>query len=305
VLDSQRRLAALPERWANIGILFGSQAFGAVLNTGAFAIMSAVVADDAGPARRRSAALASLRGMNIAVLWSPFFVGFAVANTYLPAVQLWQIMPLGIVLVGCGLMLALLLFARPLTLSAAAAALSCLRPILLPMALAAGSVIGCSALTGISTLAAVLLIMPLLCALQMLRQPATLRAIMHETYSGMGRMGDDLLVIAVAMILGTVSESSPLIARQVVPLLGAWLTPERVIPVVIMLMFGGGLLGLHPMTCPAEVCTSAPAGRRRENENPFPPPVCWINAASRRVWKMPALSRPISSVIGSTKHAAS
>ena len=33
-------------------------------------------------------------------------------------------------------------------------------------------------------------------------------------------------------------------------------------------------------------------GRKRENENPFPPPVCWINAASRRVWKMPALSRP-------------
>jgi hypothetical protein len=33
----------------------------------------------------------------------------------------------------------------------------------------------------------------------------------------------------------------------VVPLLGAWLAPALVIPVVIMLMFGGGVLGLHPM----------------------------------------------------------
>jgi hypothetical protein len=209
--------------------------------------MSAVLGDAAAQPRRRSAALASLRGMNIAVMWSPFFVGFAVANTYLPAVQLWQIMPLGLLLVGCGLTLALLLFARPLTLSAVSAALSCLRPILLPIGLAAGAVIVCSSLTSLSTLAAVLLIMPLLCLLQMVRQPATLRAIMHETYSGMERMGDDLLIIAVAMILGTVSESSPLIAQQLVPLLSHWLSPALVIATVITLMFCGGLIGLHPM----------------------------------------------------------
>ena len=42
-----------------------------------------------------------------------------------------------------------------------------------------------------------------------------------------------------------------------------------------------------------------------ENEKPLPPPVCWIRAASRRVWKIPAESRPMSSVIGKTKQAAS
>ena len=30
-----------------------------------------------------------------------------------------------------------------------------------------------------------------------------------------------------------------------------------------------------------------PLGRRREKEKPLPPPVCWMRAASRRVWKMP------------------
>jgi hypothetical protein len=57
-------------------------------------------------------------------------------------------------------------------------------------------------------------------------------------------------------------------------------------------------------TCPAEDFTSAPRGRRREKLNPFPPPVCWIKAASRRVWNIPAESRPISSLIGRTKQAA-
>ncbi len=33
-----------------------------------------------------------------------------------------------------------------------------------------------------------------------------------------------------------------------------------------------------------------PFGRRREKEKPLPPPVCWMRAASRRVWKMPAES---------------
>jgi len=60
-----------------------------------------------------------------------------------------------------------------------------------------------------------------------------------------------------------------------------------------------------PVACPAEVLTRLPFGLRRENEKPLPPPVCWIRAASRRVWKMPAGSRPMSSLIGRTKQAAS
>ena len=60
-----------------------------------------------------------------------------------------------------------------------------------------------------------------------------------------------------------------------------------------------------PVAWPAELFTSDPLGRRREKENPLPPPVCWIRAASRRVWKIPAESLPMSSVMGSTKQAAS
>ena len=41
--------------------------------------------------------------------------------------------------------------------------------------------------------------------------------------------------------------------------------------------------------------TKSPFGRRREKEKPLPPPVCWMSAALRRVWKMPSASRPMSS----------
>ena len=91
MVASRERLAALPRRWADVGVTLGSHVLGSILNTGAFAIMSSVVDERAGAGRRRRAAEASLRGMNTAVLWSPFFVGFAVAGTYLPSVPPWQV----------------------------------------------------------------------------------------------------------------------------------------------------------------------------------------------------------------------
>ena len=48
-----------------------------------------------------------------------------------------------------------------------------------------------------------------------------------------------------------------------------------------------------------------PDGLRRENENPLPPPVCWIRAASRKDEKIPVGARPISSDTCKTKQAAS
>ena len=51
---------------------------------------------------RQSSGEAAIRGMNTAVLWSPFFVSFAVGQLYLPSQSAW----LGIIF---GLLVALLL----------------------------------------------------------------------------------------------------------------------------------------------------------------------------------------------------
>lgn len=81
VAEARTNLANLPERAADIGLMFGAQAFGYVLSTGAFAMVSSLVAAKAPLKRRLAAGAASLRGMSTSILWSPFFVAFAVASS--------------------------------------------------------------------------------------------------------------------------------------------------------------------------------------------------------------------------------
>ena len=55
---------------------------------------------------------------------------------------------------------------------------------------------------------------------------------------------------------------------------------------------GGGVEDLHERDRPATPCplvdaTRSPAGRRRENAKPVPPPVCWMIAAHLTASKMP------------------
>ena len=56
-----------------------------------------------------------------------------------------------------------------------------------------------------------------------------------------------------------------------------------------------------PSAVPPVEATRSPAGRRRENEKPVPPPVFWISAAQRTASKTPV----VESSTGTTKHAAS
>ena len=133
VLTAQDRIAKLPRAWAGIGLLFGGHAFGYVLNTGSFALMSSIIPDDSPVDDRRAAALATLRGMNTTAFYSPFFVGFAVAYTYFPAVPVWQVFALGGGLAVVGLVVGLLLYARPLSWAGLKAGLGCLAPVIPPM----------------------------------------------------------------------------------------------------------------------------------------------------------------------------
>ena len=79
------------------------------------------------------------------------------------------------------------------------------------MAIAAGAVIACASLTRLSVLESVLVVMPPLAGLAVLAGAARARAVLRETRDGLGRMGDDLLLITAAMTLGTVAERSPLV----------------------------------------------------------------------------------------------
>jgi hypothetical protein len=247
VLATQERLAALPPRRADVGIVLGAHVFGSMLNTGAFAIMSAVVPDDAAAPRRRAAAQAALRGMNIAILWSPFFVGFAVAVTYVPGVPAWQIMSLGLALVCGAVVVGLLMFARPIEPGAIPVVLTCLMPIAPTMFIAIGAVAVCGLMTGLTALASVIVVMPVLCAGAWLLVGARVPAVLDETWRGMRHMGDDLLLITAAMTLGTVAENAPALQGALASLVGDNLTAPAILALLVFSMLIPAVIGIHPM----------------------------------------------------------
>jgi hypothetical protein len=245
VQRSQERLSAMPGHWGDIGILVGSQAFGAVMNTGSFAILSAVIPRDASAERRRFAALASLRGMNIGILWSPFFVGFAVISTYIPTVEAWQIMGLGLILMLMCLSIGLLMYARPLSWRAISVAVGCLAPILPRMGIAAGVVVACSLLTPLSTLASVLVVMPVLMLVQFLRRPGLVGGVACETTGIMGAMGNDIVLVSSAMMLGAVGEVSPHVREALLLVVGPGVPAPLLLAAVIFIQTGLAVIGVH------------------------------------------------------------
>lgn len=247
VRAAQHRIAGLPQRWAGIGLLFGAHAFGSVLTTGAFALMSAVVPDDAPEPGRRAAALATLRGMNTVAMFSPFLVGFAVAYTYLPAVPVWQVFALGGALAATGHVIGLAMFARPLSVEGVRAGLGCLAPIALPMGGAAVLVVAASQVLPVSTLGAVLVVMPALAALHFAANPHRAAPVLAETRDAMGRLGDDLAIVSAAMILGTLAETAPPIREVVAPWIAAHLPPWAAFGVTSGSMILFALAGMHPM----------------------------------------------------------
>ena len=72
VLETQTRLEQLPPKTSASGLQLASHVLGGVMNIGAFALIAASLPAGADLERRRVAAEAALRGMNGAVVWSPF-----------------------------------------------------------------------------------------------------------------------------------------------------------------------------------------------------------------------------------------
>ena len=247
VAEARTNLATLPERAADIGLMFGAQAFGYVLSTGAFAMVSSLVAAKAPLKRRLAAGAASLRGMSTSILWSPFFVAFAVASSYLPEVPAWQVFALGFVLMVTALLIAILMFARPLDISAVVQALKCLLPVLLYLFVAVGAVMAVSAFTDLSTLGAVLVTMPCLVAVNLLFRPIIMGEVLRETARGFDRLGDDLLLISTSMGLATAVVATSQIADQLTILVALDIPAVVVIAGMLLVQLLPAMAGVHPI----------------------------------------------------------
>ncbi|MBL8671413.1 MAG: hypothetical protein JNK11_12230 [Alphaproteobacteria bacterium] len=248
VIESRRRLAALPEAHRRVAQAWSTHAFGAVLNTGALSVAASLSAPGASAEERLRIALSSMQGLNLAVLWSPFFVGMGYIASRLPAVPAWQTLLLGLAL-ACGALAgagARLVGLRRLPASLAAT-LRALAPIGLPAGIAAGAVVAAATWLASGTLEAVILVMPLLCGAVLLPRRGALAQAAAETMTGMARLHDEILVVSVALLLGAVLAQAPAIADALAPLLGD--APPA--PLVLAILLGGmvlpSILGIHPI----------------------------------------------------------
>tara|TARA_R110002110_G_scaffold63328_5_gene176273 strand:+ start:990 stop:2306 length:1317 start_codon:yes stop_codon:yes gene_type:complete len=264
IATARRMFGALDPDRRDSGVVIGTHLIGAVLQVGVFAILAPILGRDASDDERRKVFTAAIRGMSMVPFWSPFIVGMAVASQYLPAVPLWEIMGLGLVLAVFGVLFSFLTVDRNRGIAPLLQALRSLTPIAVPIAIAALVVVGTTALTSLSTLQALIVGLPLPClaALASLKTGAVRRA-MAQTGAGLARIGTETCILAFATTLGMVFEAS-------LPHMGLldWLTARDfaapvIILIVIMTMNVAGLAGVHAIvtgTIVLVVFTSMPTG---------------------------------------------
>ncbi|NQU69165.1 MAG: hypothetical protein HQ514_01370 [Rhodospirillales bacterium] len=187
--------------------LVASHLIGALLVVGVMAVLAPIQDKDASDVERRTAAEVCQRGMCLAPLWSPFWIAMAVAFQHLPSVPLWQIMVLGLPMAVGGLLLSHVMFARGVRLADLGRAVLALSPIVLPVALCAALITLLTGFTDLSTIQAVAVSVPPLCLLGlMVLGRGAVQSAAGSAYLGIGKVGDEIVLLTVALCLGRVLE---------------------------------------------------------------------------------------------------
>jgi hypothetical protein len=244
---ARERTERLPNEARALGFFLGGHLFGAVLTAGSFALLAPLADPRASEAERARLAAMALRGSCLAVLWSPFFVGMALVTRHLPELPLWRVTLLGLGLSLLALLLTLAHDARGagrfLT-----PALSALAPLLPPVGGAAAAIVLVASLTGLPSLAAVLLVTPPAAALWLAVRPhGTARAVASRTFELAGRLAEEMLLVGVVTVLGRVLAASSGIEVLAAPLrsglVPGWLLLGAALAVIVLL----AVAGLHPL----------------------------------------------------------
>jgi hypothetical protein len=237
------RLEARNGRARSDSVMVLSHVTGAVMTLGALGVVAPILARVNDPDERRAAASVCLRGMSLAILWTPFTVGMGFAGSHLPGVPLWQAMGCGAVLAALGLMASLRDGAGG---DALGRTLTSVRPAVVPVLVAAALLIGANALTGLSTLKLIILGAPILSLGYIAaRAPASLRRIGARLYGELGRLGNDMLLFTASITMGATLSANPRFAAALADLGLAALSPPMIVGAMVLLAIGCALLGLH------------------------------------------------------------
>ncbi len=247
VQKSQANLGALPLEASASGFQVTGHFFGGIINTGTFAILSAVLPPKSPEQSRRAAAEAAIRGMVTSAAWSPFFVGFAVGQSFVDPHYAWMAIGFGVITATLFSAISLPAINRNFSLKQLRLGLLCLQPVAPQLAFVFICVIGVSLLFKLTALAAVVSAMPWLVGLHILRNREKARRILSQTRTALHTIADDVIIISAAMMVAflvnshnNINEIMQAVYPEILP---GWIA-LILTPLLVTL---ASIVGVHPV----------------------------------------------------------
>ena len=247
VQKSQANLGDLPTEASAGAFQITGHFFGGIINTGTFAILSAVLPPESSAADRRAAAEASIRGMVTSAAWSPFFVGFAVGQSFVEPHYAWMAIGFGIVTATLFSAISLPAMNRNFSLTQLHMALLCLQPVASRLAFVFLCVIGAAFLFNLTALGAVVSAVPWLVGLQMLRNRDMAGHILRQTKIALNNIADDVIVISAAMMVAFLVSSYSNITEIMHLIYPATFPGWVALMLTPMLVTLASIFGVHPV----------------------------------------------------------
>ena len=202
IKETQKLLSLLSSKNSSSGFQITGHLSGSIMNTGVFPMLAASMPSDSNLNYRKKVAEASIRGMASSVVWSPFFVAFAVGQVYINNFNSWMGLAVGLFIGSLFSIVSVFLLNRSLNYNLFKASLNCLRPIFIYLFAIMSIIVVCALLFHLTALSAVILIMPILIVLYFFINLKELKFIFTDTISSMKKNIDDIVIISLAMMVG-------------------------------------------------------------------------------------------------------
>ena len=209
IKETQKLLSSLSGQNSKAGFQITAHISGSIMNTGVFPMLAASVPKNSNLIFRKEIAEASIRGMASSVVWSPFFVAFAVGQIYIDNYNSWLSLLIGLLIGSMFTLISVFALNKNLNFILLKRSLNCLRPIFKFLIIVMGIIVSFSLYFNLTALSAVIFVMPILILIYFIKNLKKLQNIFSLTVNSMRTNIDDIVIISLAMMIGFIITNSP------------------------------------------------------------------------------------------------
>ena len=209
IKETQKLLSSLSGQNSKAGFQITAHISGSIMNTGVFPMLAASVPKNSNLIFRKEIAEASIRGMASSVVWSPFFVAFAVGQIYIDNYNSWLSLLIGLLIGSMFTLISVFALNKNLNFILLKRSLNCLRPIFKFLIIVMGIIVSFSLYFNLTALSAVIFVMPILILIYFIKNLKKLQNIFSLTINSMRTNIDDIVIISLAMMIGFIITNSP------------------------------------------------------------------------------------------------